>query len=318
MNSWDRDLARRMRPAPLLQSWAWGEVQSRSGWSVERLHLRSGQASVQLRGRGALAWAYVPRGPVAPGAGVVDELIGWARDRRLARLRLDPETGPELAEELQHRGFKRVAQVQPPHTLIVELAADDELLASFKPKWRYNIRLSERRRVEVSAAADADELARQAGATAGREGISLPGAPYYRLLAETLEWCRIYVARVEDEAVAAILVAAHDGRAYYLFGGSNGRHRDAMPNHALHWRAMREAREAGCADYDMWGVPPPNATAEDAWAGIGRFKEGFGGRRVEYAGTWELVLRPLQHRAARAVDQARERARRVKRLVNNR
>jgi peptidoglycan pentaglycine glycine transferase (the first glycine) len=307
-----------MRPAPLLQSWAWGEVQSRSGWSVERLHLRSGQASVQLRGRSPLAWAYLPRGPVPARAEVLDELVAWARDRRLARLRLDPEAGPGLAPELERRGFKRVAQVQPPHTLIVELTADDELLASFKPKWRYNVRLAERRGVEVGVGAGADELARQAAATAGREGISLPGADYYRLLTETLEWCRIYAAGVDGEPVAAILVAAHDGRAYYLFGGSNGRHRDAMPNHALHWRAMRDARDAGCADYDMWGLPAPGATAADAWAGIGRFKEGFGGRRVEYVGTWELVLRPLQNRVADVVERARERARRVKRLVNKR
>ena len=81
---------------------------------------------------------------------------------------------------------------------------------------------------------------------------------------------------------------------------------------------MREAREAGCADYDMWGLPPPDAPPDAAWAGIGRFKEGFGGRRVEYVGTWELVLRPLRHRVAGLVEKGRERARRVKRLVNKR
>ena len=307
-----------MRPAPLLQSWAWGEVQARSGWRVERLHLPSGQASVQLRGQGALAWAYVPRGPAPAVAEVVDELAAWARDRGLARLRLDPETGPDLAAELERRGFRRVAQVQPPHTVIVSLTDDESLLASFKPKWRYNVRLAERRGVEVSAGDEADELARQAAATAAREGIALPGAAYYRLLKETLEWCRIFVARVEGEAVAAILLAAHAGRAYYLFGGSNGRHRDAMPNHALHWRAMRDARDSGCADYDLWGVPSPAAGAADAWAGIGRFKEGFGGRRVEYVGTWELVLRPFAHRVGIVLEKGRERARSAKRLVNNR
>jgi lipid II:glycine glycyltransferase (peptidoglycan interpeptide bridge formation enzyme) len=307
-----------MRPAPLLQSWAWGEVQARSGWRVERLHLRSGQASVQVRGHGGLAWAYVPRGPVPPAGKLLDELAEWARDRRLARLRLDPETGRELAAALEHRGFRRVAQVQPPHTQIVTLADDDSLLASFKPKWRYNVRLADRRGVEVSAGDEVEELARQAGATAAREGISLPSAAYYRLLQQTLDWCRIYVAKVAGEPVAAILVAAYDGRAYYLFGGSNGRHRDAMPNHALHWRAMRDARDSGCTDYDLWGVPAPDAAAGDAWAGIGRFKEGFGGRRVEYVGTWELVLRPLGNRVGTLIDKGREQARRIKRLVNNR
>ena len=167
MNLWDSELARRTRPAPLLQSWAWGQVQSRSGWRVQRLHLPSGQASVQLRGAGALAWAYVPRGPVPPAPEVLDQLLEWARDRGLARLRLDPEAGPDLAASLEERGFKRVAQVQPPHTLIVPLADDDVLLGSFKPKWRYNVRLAQRRGVQV-AAGSPDELARQAAATADR------------------------------------------------------------------------------------------------------------------------------------------------------
>jgi len=34
---WDADIAERASPAPLLQSYAWGEVQSRSGWHVERI-----------------------------------------------------------------------------------------------------------------------------------------------------------------------------------------------------------------------------------------------------------------------------------------
>ena len=316
MNAWDAELARKARPAPLLQSWAWGEVQARAGWRVHRLHLKSGLGTILVKGAGALAWGYAPRGPVPPEPVVVDELAGWARDRRLARLRLDPETGPELAPELERRGFRRVAQVQPPHTLIVPLGDQDSMLASFKPKWRYNIRLAERRGVQVRAGSDAGELARQAAATAGREGISLPGSDYYSLLLDRLEWCRVYVAELDGEAIAAILVAVHDGRAYYLFGGSNGRHRDAMPNHALHWRAMRDARDAGCADYDLWGIPPPDARPDAAWAGIGRFKEGFGGRRVEYVGTWDLVLRPLPHRVAGLVEKGRERARRVRRLVN--
>ena len=37
--AWDRDLDERASPAPLLQTWGWGEVQSHAGWTVERYQI---------------------------------------------------------------------------------------------------------------------------------------------------------------------------------------------------------------------------------------------------------------------------------------
>jgi lipid II:glycine glycyltransferase (peptidoglycan interpeptide bridge formation enzyme) len=305
-----------MRPAPLLQSWAWGEVQAQAGWRPERVRLESGLATVLIRGAGALRKAYVPRGPVPVSAPALDQLTGWARRAGLARLRVDPEAGVELAAVLLAAGYRRAPEVQPAHTLIVPLRPPEEMLASFKPKWRYNIRVAERRGVQVERGADSDELARQAAATAAREAISLPGARYYRMLLELLPGARTYVARVGEEAIAAILVGVHDGRAYYLFGGSSGEHKEAMPSHALHWRAMQDLYEEGCADYDLWGVAPPDAGQDHPRAGLGRFKEGFGGRRVEYVGAWDLVISPARHAADELFERLRTAARRLKKSVN--
>ncbi len=36
---WDAELGERATPAPLLQTWAWGEVQARAGWTIERVRL---------------------------------------------------------------------------------------------------------------------------------------------------------------------------------------------------------------------------------------------------------------------------------------
>jgi lipid II:glycine glycyltransferase (peptidoglycan interpeptide bridge formation enzyme) len=278
------------------------------------VHLKAGLATVLTRGSKGLRQGYVPRGPVPPLPPLLDELTAWAQDVGLDRLRLDPEAGLELAEELDRRGYRRTKQVQPAHTRIVELRSPDAMLTSFKPKWRYNIRVAERRGVVVEAADDAEELARLAAITAGRERISLPARAYYRNLLENLPKSRVYVARLNGEALAAILVASHDGRAYYLFGGSSEAHRDAMPNHAVQWRAMCDAFGVGCRDYDLWGVPPPDAGPEHEWAGIGRFKEGFGGRLVEYVGTWELVLSRPRSRIARLAESLPKRARALKRL----
>ena len=314
---WDGRLADLVAHPPLLQSWAWGEVQLRAGWHVERLQLETGLATVLIGGR-VLRHAYVPRGPVPPEPRAVEELIAWARRNRIARLRVEPEAGPDLADSLTALALHAEPDArlqQPAHTAVVRLAASpDQVLGGFKPKTRYNIRLAERRGVEVTTGADAEELERQAAATAGRQGIRLPGAGYYRVLLEQLPWCRTYVARHEGEPLAAILVARHAGRAYYLYGGSNGRKRELMPMYAAQWEAMRSAAEDGLADYDLWGIPPPDQP-DHPWQGLLQFKAGFNGRQVEYCGVWEADLSPGRAALLRFGESIRAARRRAPRIL---
>ena len=307
--SWDGRLRELTHPAPspLLQSWAWGEVQARAGWRVERLQLPGGGvASVQLRGHQPFERAYVPRGPVPADRAALEGLVGWARERGLARLRVEPEVGQDLAGVLRELGFRPSPQVQPQFTMIARLGPEEETLASFNRGTRYNIRLAEKRGVTVVEGTDAAEMARQSGASAARQGIRLPPASYYQLLLDHLPWARTYVAQVEGEAVAAMLVIHFDGRGYYMFSGSNGERRELKPVYAAKWAAIRAAIGAGCRDYDLWGVPPgPDRT--HPWYGLWEFKSGFNGELVEYVGCWDLVLGELRHGVGEATERARRR-----------
>lgn len=318
---WDAELQRLAEVPPLLQSWAWGEVQAHAGWGVERVKLTSGLATVLSAGR-RVRHAYVPRGPVPSTAAAAEELTAWARSGGFARLRVEPDAPPDLGDELRRLGFRPrpdASPQQPVHTSIVGLTPEeDRLLGGFKPKTRYNIRLAERRGVEVEVGADTEELGRQSEATARRQGIRLPPRSYYARLLSTLPWCHTYVARHEGDPLAAILVARHAGRAYYLYGGSNGMKRELMPMYAAQWAAIRDAAAAGLGEYDLWGVPPPG-DPDHPWHGLEQFKAGFRGREVAYCGVWETVLRPREAAVLEAREQARASGKRlVSRFLNNR
>ena len=290
--SWDRGLAERASPAPLLQSWAWGEVQAKAGWKIERLQGAGAMASVQVREVGPAREAYVPRGPVPATAEAVDWLIEWARSARIAKLVVEPEAPETLAEVLTDRGFTRVAAIQPQHTRIVKLLPPAELLATFRHGRRYNIRTGIKRGVVVEEGKDAAELARQSAAVERRESIHLPDRRYYDLLLNLLPWCRTYTAFAPEkhEPLATVLVARHAGRAYSLFAGRSGAHPELMGNDLAWWSAISSAAEAGGTDFDLWGVPPPDARPGHPWEGLGMFKSEFGGEAVAYAGAWQLVL----------------------------
>jgi lipid II:glycine glycyltransferase (peptidoglycan interpeptide bridge formation enzyme) len=313
--AWDEGIAALASPPPLLQSWGWGEVQAREGWDAEPVRLPGGGlALVLLQGAGPLRWAYVPRGPVPATRASIRDLAEWARARRLARLRVEPEAPPAFRLELRGLGFRPApADVQPRHTLIVPLRHEDEMLASFKPKHRYNVRLALKRGVMVEEGRDAAEMWRQGMATGRRQDIAQLGEAQYRRRLELLERCRVYVARHENEPLAAIVVAWFGGRAYYLYGGSSGSRTQVMPTYAVQWAAMREAARAGCRDYDLWGVPPDPTDASHPWHGLWQFKAGFGGVPVEYCGAWDLVLSPLASRLDDLAAGARRTARRLRR-----
>jgi hypothetical protein len=316
--AWDEALERHGSPSPLLQTWGWGEVQSRAGWTVERVRLDGAMASVQLRSVGPAREAYVPRGPVPATPASIDALVAWARAAKIAKLRLEPEVPPAFAEVLRERGFVKVDPTQPEHTRIVTLLPPEELLATFKHGRRYNIRAGLRRGVKVAEGKDAAELGRQSAAVERRESINLPPSRYYQLLLELLPWCRTYVGRHPEtgEALSAVLVARHAGRVYHLFAGRSGEHPELMANDLAWWAAMKAAAEAGCRDYDLWGVPPPGAGPDHPWHGLGFFKAEFGGDEVAYAGAWEIVLSAAGSRLIALEKKARTGIRSLKRNIS--
>jgi len=312
---WDAELEALATPAPLLQTWGWGEVQSRAGWALERVRLKDGMASVQTRGLGPLREAYVPRGPVPATGVVVGQLVDWSRERKISKLTIEPDAPPEFGGELRALGFSPTTPTQPEHSVIVDMRPPDELLKSFRHGRRYNIRAGLKRGVAVEEGKDAAEVARQSAAVERRESINLPDRAYYQLLLDLLPWCRTFVARnpADGEALAAVLLARHGGRGYSLFAGRSGRHSELMGNDLAWWSAMRVCAEAKDRDIDLWGTPPPGSGPDHPWHGLGFFKAEFNGRDVAYAGAWEMQLSA----GARLLGLERSTRKAVRRLRRN-
>lgn len=315
--SWDAELTSFATPAPLLQSWSWGQVQRHAGWKGHYAQLSGAVASILERSVGPAVEAYVPRGPVPATGRAIEQLVAFAQEKRYARLVVEPEAPAEFGEVLEQRGFHAVKPIQPQHTRLLTLVPPDELLATFRHGRRYNIRTGIKRGVVVEEGKDAAELARQSAAVERRESISLPDRRYYEQLLELLPWCRTYTARAPQtgEALATVLVARHAGRAYSLFAGRSGAHRELMGNDLAWWGAISSAAEAGCIDFDLWGVPPPQAGPDHPWHGLGFFKSEFGGVQVAYAGAWELVLSPGGARLLNTERRARAYVRGLKRNI---
>ena len=319
-HAWDQ-LVLAQPQGNLLQSWSWGTLQSRFGWTVERLAFHEGRAGVCSLQRstsvvpGAAVY-YAPRGPVVTEADrihALDELERRARRGRGLVLRVEPNVrvGDEWPAFFKGRGFLKAKAVQPEATQLLAIDASPEALrAGFKPKTRYNLNLAERKGVTVRATRDVATFARLAQDTAKRQGIHLPGVAYYQACLELFsDDVRIYLAHHQGDALGGIMVFRFGKTAYYLFGGSTDLKRELMPNYLLHWQAMLDFKALGCDTYDWWGIPEAPAP-DHPWFGLYRFKTGFGGETVRYVGLYERILRPGAYRLDRGLRSVKARIRR--------
>ncbi|GHV92133.1 peptidoglycan bridge formation protein FemAB [Spirochaetia bacterium] len=115
------------------------------------------------------------------------------------------------------------------------------------------------------------------------------------------------------ETLAAIVVLVRGKEAVYLYGASSSRNRNLMAPHALQWQAMRDARAAGCLNYDLFGIPPNDDPAHPM-AGLYRFKTGFGGRIIHRPGSWDYTYRPLVKGLFTAAEGLRKSLRSIRKL----
>ncbi len=306
-----------MPAGDILQSWEWGEIKSSAGWKPRRyVAERDGRivaAASVLRTRplrGAPALLYAPRGPVFSDPSAVSALLGRIRDDAAGAfvLKADPAVEPGSIEEraLINAGFRPAGGggfggVQPKAVMVLDIAAgEDQILEGFKSKWRYNIRLAERKGVAVAQAGREDlplfhDLLLE---TAKRDGFFVRGRSYFQTLYDTLApqgMLSLWLARYEGRAIAGAICFAFGPRVTYVYGASSNADRNVMPNHLMQWTMIRWARSRGAKIYDFRGVSPvrDGKPAEGSIAGLNRFKEGFGARYVEYTGDLDLPLRPL-------------------------
>lgn len=304
--TWD-GLVGEIKPSQFLQIWQWGEFQRALGRGVWRVKISRGGETLALGQaiRHALpfgkCYIYFPRGPLLTPAGrnhapeIIAELIkkirGFAPGAIFARFETPDYAYPGL-------GLRRSRDVQPSHTTMLDLEkSEDELLAAMHPKTRYNILVAEKHGVAVRKMQDGEfeKFWELMGATANRDAFRPHPKEYYKKMIDSLggEMCDIYFAEFGGKILAANFMIRSGEITTYLHGASSSEDRNTMAPYLLHWEMIKRAKADGYRYYDFWGIAPEGAPANHPWAGITRFKKGFGGIEVLYSGTRDLALDKL-------------------------
>jgi len=290
----------------IIQSWEWGEFRKSLGLPVLRF-------GVFKKGKLVKAFTltlhkipftsyfvgYLPKGPT-PDKELSSALEKIGKDYRCAFIKVEPNIESTGKPYTVYPKF--LPSPKPLFTkfnFIVDISKpEDELLQSFHPKTRYNIRLAAKKGVVVKE--ETSEKAFESYLklyfdTTKRQNYFGHNKEYHKKVWETLKkagLARILVGYYQKKPLTAWMLLKFKDTLYYPYGGSSEQHREVMSSNLVAWEAIRLGKKWGCKTFDMWGALGPKADPKDPWFGFHRFKSGYGGRLVEYVGSFDLVFNP--------------------------
>lgn len=268
---------------------------------------------------------YICRGPVC---GLEDrETFGallegakaLAKEYKSYVIKIDPDVPKEntaFREMLESFGFKLMQEgknfesIQPKFVFRLYLngRTEEELLASFTQKTRYNIRLAARKGVEVRVCGQemVEEFTRIMVETGVRDNFVTRDAAYFSNILKNLgEHARLYMAFHEGKPIAGTLAIWFGDKVWYLYGASSNEHRNLMPNYLLQWSMIQWAVEKGCRVYDFRGVSG-DLSEDNPLYGLYKFKKGFNGDFTEFVGEMDLILNKTMYVAVKKATDFRK------------
>lgn len=231
-----------------------------------------------------------------------------AKEERAYSIKIDPDvpsSNTDFVQMLTEEGFrtrdtgKNFEAIQPKYVFRLYLNGrnEEEMLASFQQKWRYNIRLAVKKGVEVRICGKemVDEFTRIMVETGVRDNFATRPASYFAAMLDNLgEHCRLYMAFHEGKPIAGTLAILFGDKVWYLYGASSNEHRNLMPNYLLQWNMIQWAIENNCRVYDFRGVSG-DLSEDNPHYGLYRFKKGFNGEFTEFVGEYDYVHNKLAY-----------------------
>lgn len=325
------------------QSVLWAKL--KTDWDFEAVIVRDGEGKIEgtmgiLIRRVPVFKAtmmYSPRGPVCDvhNKEVIKRLFDGANEiakRHKAYIfKLDPDVKSDdtvFADICKEIGLtlpkdsKNFEGIQPRYVfrLYLEGRNDEELLASFHQKTRYNIRVAIKKGVTVKIADKSEVKAfhKIMLETGVRDNFVIRSAEYFERMLDCLgEHARLYMAYLDGEPIAGTIAIHYGDKVWYLYGASSNAHRNVMPNYLLQFEMIKWAVEVGAAVYDFRGVSG-DISEDNPLYGLYKFKKGFNGEFTEFIGEMSVIYRPATNNFLKFAEKCYRRLNKIKFNLKNR
>lgn len=305
-----------------LQTWEWGEFRKEWGNTVERLIYKDKKKQKALQ----IIFSKIPHTDFTIGTALKCDFLTREVLKKIKEkgekanaifIKIEPnirkdqkEKGKQI-EILKNEGCAKGKPLFTPQTFLLDVRkSEEELLLSFHPKTRYNIRYAQRKGVKIEEDNSTSAFKRYLKLTfetAKRQNFYAHTPKYHQIM-----WKHLYTSFVKQkrEPIAHLLTAKYKGKIivawivftlgkflYYPYGASDYKYHKLMASNLMLWEAIRFAKNKGLEFFDLWG--------KEEGKGFTRFKEGYNPETVEFIGSWDLVINKKAYIVYKIADKIR-------------
>jgi len=279
-----------------LQSWNWGDIEKNQKKKIWRLQVRNNEGEIISEAQIQKEYfplrrsmLYIPYGPCfksnifLKGKRKILNLIlreakKIAKKEKAIFLKIEPVSSfPNMGEDLISQ-----RRIQPRKNLVLSLKkTEEELLKSFHPKTRYNIKIGKKKGVIVLVLKTDEDKNKHLKTflkilqKTSKRGKFKPHLKNHYKNIIGLDNTVLYIAEYKKEFITANIMLYFGKTAIYLHGASDYKYRNIMAPHLLQWQQIVNAKDMNYEKYDFGGI------SEKRWPGVTRFKMGFGGDTIE-------------------------------------
>lgn len=256
------------------------------------------------------SFLYCPRGPVCDFsdkdtmAEILEAVNELVKKYKAYQFKTDPcitEEETEYIDAFKDLGFQfrenapelSTIQARNSYMLFFNGRNKDELFAAFHSKWRYNIRVAMKKGVEcrVCGREAVDDFYGLMEETGKRDCFCIRDKSYFEGMLDKLgDSCRLYMCYHDGVPLSGAVCVRYAGKSHYVYGASTVYMRNTMPNYLMQWTMICDAADSGCYVHDFMGIPFYK-NPEHPNYGVYRFKSGFNGEVVTYAGEFDIRYR---------------------------
>jgi len=302
-----------------LQSDQWGEFREKTG--VKVIKDKNLQLTVHPIPHTLFNIGYYPKGQIL-NKKTIDNLKRIGKENGCVFIQIEPDIEKDNIDrnDILRLGLKASAHpLLTKYTFILDLTkSEEELLKQMHPKTRYNIKVAQKKGVEIiedNSDKTFAEYLRLTKETTSRQNFYAHSEDYHKLMWETLKTkgnfdkdvlaAHLFKAVYNHEILVAWIVFVYKDVLYYPYGASSSSHREVMASNLMMWEVIKWGKKSGLKKFDMWGALGPTPNPKDPWFGFHRFKQGYGGKLVEFVGSYDLVLNKKIYLSYKLLDKIR-------------
>lgn len=285
-------------PQSLFQSWNWGEVVKKSqklwrlGLYAENKLVGIAQVNKIIAKKGI--FLHVRHGPILLTWNkynflfLLNYLKDLAKNETAAFTRISPliENTDDYKQFFKSFGFidSPMHAMDGEYCWILDLEkTDEELLAGMRKTTRYLVRQAQKLGVTIVKSKDTNDIEEFLSLykhTAKRQKF----VEHKSIKKEFEQFVKddqilLFKGYFQNKLISAALIIFYNQQAIYHHSAS--RQQKIPVNYLLQWEAILEAKKRKMTQYNFWGIAPLGKPRHP-WKGLTIFKQGFGGKDIEY------------------------------------